>query len=130
MGADVATTRVRLHLRRLLLSAHDSNWTQDPVPPPSVCDIIRRTYTDRRSPPRLRLLLTHVINSLFSLGKYKLSSPYLHLYDLIFFCIEAMQICPLLKSEPPSVDVLPRNGKKNSIALKEERGPRLVFWTS
>lgn len=61
----------------------------------------------------------------FSQGKYKLSSPYLHLYDQIFFLMEGMQICPFLESSSHMVcRFVARNEvKNNNIALQEERGP-------
>lgn len=56
-------------------------------------------------PCLLRLLPAHVISSLFSQGKYKLSPPYLHLYYQIFSLMESMQICPFLEPQPQCVDL-------------------------
>lgn len=61
-------------------------------------------YSDQKllkalsSPSASCPLHARVINSLFSQEKYKLSSPYLHLYDQIFFLMVCMQIRPFLES--------------------------------
>lgn len=61
-------------------------------------------YSDQKllealsSPSACSPLHPHVMNSLFLQEKYKLSSPYLHLYDQIFFLMVCMQIRPFLES--------------------------------
>lgn len=58
----------------------------------------QKLLTALSSPPASCPLHARVINSLFSQEKYKLSSPYLHLYDQIFFRMVCMLIRPFLES--------------------------------